>query len=443
VPASLPRSRDFQLGLSYWGLTALLAGAALAAAAIGVALDNHFPGLASHVPVPLRLSPADAQTVLALIGGASITVVALVVALTMLVLSLAATSFGPRLVQNYIRLKSARLTIAAFVATFVYTLVVLTSVYSGPGREFTPLLSTWMAVVWVLVSTGLLVWWVQDVAHSIQVGNLIITIAGYLYRAIAAEERAAAKLPIASGDLPSPTPGAVPVASRVSGYLQRLDHQRLLRAAAGAGAVVYIDHALGDFVLAGLPLARVEPPGRCAAVEAEVCAAVTLGSHRTLEQDLGYAVDTLAEIAVRALSPAVSDPVTAMMCVDWIADAVRRVDAVPPVRGLVDASGDVRVVTRVTSTSELIGASFGLLRPATIGQPAVVARLLVSITHIAGFVDDDAKAALRAQADMLLAGAEAARPVAGDLDSLLAAHRAAVMATGPSVPSEVSRAQAL
>ena len=95
VPASLPRSRDFQLGLSYWGLTALLAGAALAAAVIGVALDDHFPGLGSHVPVPLRLSPADAQTVLALIGGASITVVALVVALTMLVLSLAATSFGP------------------------------------------------------------------------------------------------------------------------------------------------------------------------------------------------------------------------------------------------------------------------------------------------------------------------------------------------------------
>ena len=209
VPASLPRSRDFQLGLSYWGLTALLAGAALAAAVIGVALDDHFPGLGSHVPVPLRLSPADAQTVLALIGGASITVVALVVALTMLVLSLAATSFGPCLVQNYIRLKSARLTIAAFVATFVYTLVVLTLVYSGPGREFTPLLSTWMAVVYVLVSTGLLVWWVQDVAHSIQVGNLITTIVGYLYRAIAAEERAAAQLPNCDRGPAEPVPGSI------------------------------------------------------------------------------------------------------------------------------------------------------------------------------------------------------------------------------------------
>jgi uncharacterized membrane protein len=314
----------------------------------------------------------------------------------------------------------------------------LTSVYSGRGRAFAPLLATWMAVLWVLVSTALLVWWVHDVAHSIQVGNLIVTIVGYLYRAIAAEERAVAGLPVAAGDLPGPPPGAVPVLSRVSGYLQRVDHWRLLHAAESAGAVVYLDRAPGDFVLAGLPLARVGPPGPSSALEVEVCAAVTLGSHRTLEQDLGYAAYNLAEIALRALSPAVNDPITGMMCADWMADAIRRVVAVPQARGLVDASGTVRVVARVTTASELIESTFGLLRPATVDQPAVVERLLVSITGLAGFVDGDAKGALRAQADMLLSGAEGAHPVAGDLESVRAAHRAAVMATGPAVPGDVA-----
>ena len=438
LPPALPRSRDFHLGLSYWALTALLSCVALVAAVAGVVLDNHFPGLSRHVPVPFRLTPGDAQTVLAAIGGASITVVALVVALTMLVLSLAATIFGPRLVRTYIRLRSARLTIAAFVATFVYSLVVLTSVYSGSRQSFAPLVSTWMAVLWVLVSVALLVWWVDDVSHSIQIGNLIVKIARSLYRAIGAEQRAVAELPIATGDLPSPAAGAGRVLSRVSGYLQKVDYRRLLHAAEASGTVVYLEYAPGDFVLAGLPLATVVPPGPSSTAEAEVCAAVTLGAHRTLEQDLGYAVYNLAEIALRALSPAINDPITGMMCIDWMADAVRRVDAVPPVRGLVDGSGNVRVVMRVTSTSELITAAFGLLRPATVDTSAVVERLLVSITRLAGFVESDAKAALRAQADMLLAGAEAAKPVAGDLESLRAAHYAAVLATGPVVPSDAA-----
>ena len=53
---------------------------------------------------------------------------------------------------------------------------------------------------------------------------------------------------------------------------------------------------------------------------------MTLGAHRTLEQDLGYAVYNLAEIALRALSPAINDPITGMMCIDWMADAVRRIE---------------------------------------------------------------------------------------------------------------------
>ena len=100
-----------------------------------------------------------------------------------------------------------------------------------------------MAVLWVLVSVALLVWWVDDISHSIQIGNLIVKIERSLYRAIDAEERAMVELPIAMGDLPSPVAGAGPVLSRVGGYLRKVDHRRLLHAAEASGTVVSLENS--------------------------------------------------------------------------------------------------------------------------------------------------------------------------------------------------------
>ena len=96
---------------------------------------------------------------------------ALVVSLTMVVLSLVATNFGPRIVRNFIRRRSTQLVIGGFIATFVFSLLVLLSVSSGRGQVFVPLVSTWLAVAMVLASTGVLVAWVHDLAFSIQIGH--------------------------------------------------------------------------------------------------------------------------------------------------------------------------------------------------------------------------------------------------------------------------------
>lgn len=84
-----------QLRTNFWVVPLAMSGLALVAAVAGVVVDQRMENRLSHVPAPLRLSANDARMLLATLVGASITVVALVVSLTMVVLSLVATNSVP------------------------------------------------------------------------------------------------------------------------------------------------------------------------------------------------------------------------------------------------------------------------------------------------------------------------------------------------------------
>ena len=84
-------------------------------------------------------------------------------------------------------------------------------------------------------------------------------------------------------------------------------------------------HPIGDFVSAGAVL--IELYGRDPGPEAEerVRSLVALGVERTIEQDPAFAVRIMVDIAIRALSPAVNDPTTAVQVLDHLEDLLRMV----------------------------------------------------------------------------------------------------------------------
>ena len=92
-------------------------------------------------------------------------------------------------------------------------------------------------------------------------------------------------------------------------------------------AVVGLAHRPGHFVVAGRPLAYVWPARAAPDVTAELERAHAVGPHRTIRQDLQFAIDQLVEIAIRALSPAVNDTFTALTCIDWLGDALCKITA--------------------------------------------------------------------------------------------------------------------
>jgi uncharacterized membrane protein len=346
--------------------------------------DITFPGWVNS-------GSADAaRQILIGIAAAVITVVGLVFSITIVALTLASTQFGPRMLRNFIRDRGTQITLGTFVATFVYAILALGSVSHG-SPEFVPHLSITVALVLVLVDLGVLIYFIDHVAKSIQLPEVMAGIAKDLGAAVEAE--------VANGDRvrnpgteagPSPAEllqrisesGATIRATR-SGYLQFFSYSMLVDIASRSGGVIHLLHRPGHFLAEGLPLANVWPADAAPAVARALDEAHATGAHRTLSQDLSFAIDQLVEIAIRALSPAVNDTFTAMTCIDWLSDGLCKISARwNPQRSHRDTQGYVRLLTGEPSYDRLVDRSFDKIRQAGRGMPAVLIRQLDALGTI-------------------------------------------------------------
>ncbi len=273
-----------------------------------------------------------ARQILTATAAAVITVVGLVFSITIVALTLASTQFGPRMLRNFVRDRGTQATLGTFVATFVYSVLVLGSVSHG-GNNFVPHLSITVALGLLLVDLGVLIYFIHHVATSIQLPEVIASIAGDLSRAITNEvavDTSREPLHDATGPpadevLARLADQGATVPAPASGYLQFVGYSTLVDIASGSDAVIELLHRPGHFVVEGLPLAKVWPIEAATRGRAGLKPAHATGAHRTLAQDLTFAIDQLAEIAIRALSPAVNDTFTALTCIDWLGDGLCKV----------------------------------------------------------------------------------------------------------------------
>ncbi len=339
------------------------------------------------LPAWMKFGSADAaRQILTTLAAAVITVVGVVFSITIVTLTLASTQFGPRMLRNFIRDRATQFTLGTFVATFVYSTLVLISIGAG-SHPFVPHLSVTLSVALVTLSMAVLIYFIHHIAVSIQLPQVIADIAHELSRAIDAESSdtgpALEAGPPVSELLTrmNDRGGIVPAPS--DGYLQFIQHNTLVQLAAEKGAVIRLLHRPGHFIVEGHPIALVWPPQATESVAHELRRAHVAGPNRTLAQDLAFSVDQLVEIALRALSPAVNDTFTALTCIDWLGASLCRATATwRPRRVHRDAHGHVRVITAHVSYERLVERAFEKIRQAGRGMPAVMIRQIESLAAI-------------------------------------------------------------
>ncbi|MDQ6776463.1 MAG: DUF2254 domain-containing protein [Actinomycetota bacterium] len=392
-----------------------------------------------HFPSWVIEGGADpARQILTALAAAVITVVGVVFSIMIVTLTLASTQFGPRMLRNFIRDRGTQLTLGTFVATFVYATLVLVSI-PGPGRDgrqFVPHLSITVSVALVGLSMGVLIYFIHHIATSIQLPQVIASIAGDLSRAIDAERGELVTLeagPSVAELLTRMRTGGGTVPAPASGYLQFIRHRTLVRLATEKGAVVRLLYRPGHFLVQGHSMAVVWPAQAAEAVTQELRRAHVTGPNRTLTQDLAFAFDQLVEIAIRALSPAVNDTFTALTCIDWLGESLCKVTTRwEPTRVHRDSHGFVRVITAHVSYAGLVERAFEKIRQAGRGMPAVLIRQLDALTKIMEHTSQiEEREILLRQAAMILQASVESVPEPADGADVQREHDRVLAASAP------------
>lgn len=338
--------------------------------------------------------PDAAREVLGAIAGSLITVTSLTFSLTLVTLQLASSQFSPRLLRSFVSDRFVQRTLAMFLATFVYALTVLRTVRTGGdsvGVEFVPKVSVTIAFLLAIASVITLVLFLAHLVREIRVETLA---ANVYHDAVQALRGITSLYDPDAVAIPVPLAGAVShlVEAADSGFVVSVDDQVLLAAAVEMDAVITIDQPPGSAVARGTPIASVRPdapytdlrPDDLEQLRGRIAGAISTGPERTPVQDLGYGLRQLTDVAIKALSPGINDPTTAIYALGHSAALMCELGSRDLTDELVrDEQGSIRVIIRRPDFAALLDSAVAQPRRYGAADPAVLGRLFRLLQEVA------------------------------------------------------------
>jgi len=187
-----------------------------------------------------------------------------------------------------------------------------------------------------------------------------------------------------TSDSTKPTIWETTLTNDVSGYIRFVDQKQLLSLATSHHVKVRVIRRVGQFVPAGTPLVVVNKADRLTpSLASAIRAAFDFGPTRTLQQDVEFGVLQIVDIALKAISPAVNDPTTAVGCVDQLSRLLIRVASrETPDLSLYDLRSVARVNIQWIDFEHLLDSAFEQIRIYSKGDIAVSLRLLRALGDI-------------------------------------------------------------
>jgi len=350
------------------------------------------PAVLEKFPRLFGASPESARGMLVAIAGSMITVAGVTFSITIVAVTQASAQFTPRILRNFMRDRPSQIVLGGLTGVFIYCLVVLRTIRGTEALSFVPPVAVLVGFLLAGVGIALLIWFIHHIAEALQASSIILRVSNDAVAAIDRLFPAQVGDPAARRAHPD-APGAAawrPLRARRSGYIQWIDGDRMISIARDAHAVLRMERGVGDFVVEGVVLASIAPMGLPASADIpastgstsddELAAAIdrahTIGGFRTVGQDAAFGVRQLADIALRALSPGINDPTTAINCIDYLGVVLSRAAAREP-EPLWRADGGVlRLIGRSTTFEHMVDEGLGDIRRYADGHLFVLERLI-------------------------------------------------------------------
>jgi uncharacterized membrane protein len=340
-------------------------------------------------------SPSELRGYLFAMATTVLTTAGVVFTLLTLPLSTVASQYGSRLIRVFLGDRTTQFVLGMFVATFAYCIFSALGIAPAEVEPDGPQITTTMGLYLLIVAFASLILLIQHISTMLQAPNIAASAGVELLEVVRETNqpetrggeyhRQTAKSPPDS----LITAEAHPVRAKKPGYIQYVDPEHILPLAEKKDIVIRIVPKPGAFVRNGMVIAQVWPADRVDNnLDNEIRNTFHLGNQRTPTQDVEYAVNQLTEIAVRAMSPAINDPFTAITCLDYIGDGLAlfsRKGAINP--NISDGHGNLRLIFEPVTFSELLSAAFDMLRHASADNASILLHML----HTINVIGDDTK----------------------------------------------------
>jgi uncharacterized membrane protein len=351
-------------------------------------LEESFSQVSGWIPqvlFPSRQDPGVAQIILSSIATSIMTVVSIVFAILLMTLTLASTQFSPRILVSFVRDRTTQWTLGVFLGTFSYCMAALPAARTLP-HPFVPAATVSGAMLLALGCVAWLIYFIHHVSQSISVNHIVDRIAREAELVID-DHMPYAGSPFRLDDLEhgsSGEPGAAVLAQR-SGYIRYVDINRLVSLAREYGIWVRLERRVGHFIPAGVPIIRISRPDRVSPErELHLLAAIDMGPTRTMQQDVEFGIIQIVDIALRAVSPAINDPSTAISCVDQLSRIIIYwLSRAPPKSRYYAPPHVLRLVVPWITFQGLLDTAFDQIRHYAIADLSVSLRLIRACHDIA------------------------------------------------------------
>ena len=341
------------------------------------------------------LFSGDASTARGLLSSllsGLMTMTSLVISVTFVILTLAANQRGPRLISTFLGDRQIQVVLGLFLGTILYVLVVLGSLDEAQGSTGVPRLAVTAVGVLTILCLFALLFYLDKVARSIIADNVVERVSRHLRQSIR-DMLPEASAEIARDQHAMTLPEVGTVSLGTTGYVQVIDYEELVSVARRSEAVFLVNVRAGHFVLdhgthvavhAGRPVDAIDADG--------IRAAFVVGAERSPAQDLEYNIRQLVEIALRALSPGINDPFTAIAVLDRLGVALEDIFMrALPSTVLRDEDDQIRVMANRYDTAGLTDAAFNAIRQAGRGIPALLIRMADVLGQLAPSLKGEAE----------------------------------------------------
>lgn len=381
---------------SFWFVPSFMVFSSIVLASCAVYIDVFFiDNFELKIPLIYGIDIDAIRTLLATIAGSMITVTSIAFSITIVALTLASSQFGPRLLRNFMMDTGTQVVLGSFISNFLYCILVFCAISFQEPYAFKPGLTVIIAVMMTCLSVGVLIYFIHHVAKSIQADVVIDDVYQELQSGIEnlfpSVHKRQDPAKIADPIDFTQRINHVNVSAKCSGYIETIDHQALLTLAAANEVLIECRFSPGDFVVQDSVIAVVHSDNLVnEKVVKQTSDRFVLGAYRTPVQDPEFAIHQLVEIALRALSPGINDPYSAITCIDKLNSVLCGLtNRVFPAKQHYDQTGMLRLVCKVLTFTDIASAAFEQIRQQANNNVAVTIRLLESLHNLMMFTQND------------------------------------------------------